>query len=138
MMVGRRFIGHVSAILAGSLVILAGTEGLYFGPMGIVGGAMKWTGGLLIMLILALLTAPVGLLARYFSGMLPFAPLPVACILGAIIGLVLIPTIQPLGGTAPVNENLLAYSLIHLLAGTAGGFVWYRAEFRCRLLGTGV
>ena len=127
----RSFTGYIIAILVGSLFIMAGTETIYSGPMGIVTGTGKWVGASLIVLIFAFITLPVGLIARYLSGILPFSPLTVACTVGPIISVLLIPIIQPLVTEQFRHEGILPYVLFHLLAGAAGGYSWYRVEFSC-------
>ncbi len=132
-----RFLGYLSAILVGTLIVFTGIEVIEFGVMGIVSGPLKWGGGLLILFFFGVFTAPVGLLGRYLCGMLPYDPLHVACTSGAVIALVLMPFIQPLITSATWDKNLLSFALVYLLAGTVGGYVWYRVEFRCRFLGAG-
>jgi len=98
-------------------IVFAGVEGIRFGPSGVLTGAMKSLGGVLILLIVAGVTLPVGLSLRWLAGKLPASPRRIAVSAGVLVGLMTIPLVQPIHP-----------SVWHGLAGACGGWVWYCVE----------
>ncbi len=113
-------------------MIMAGTEALLFGPMGLVSGLAKTVGGGLIFLVLAVVSLPLGLFLRWAVSRVVATPLVGAAICGVSIGAVLIPVLHPAMypglsfDTAP-----LGLTVVHALAGLIGGVLWWVCETGC-------
>jgi hypothetical protein len=64
----------MAAMFVAQMIVLAGVEAIRFGPSGALSGVMKSLGGVLILLIVAGVTLPVGLSLRWLAGKLPASP----------------------------------------------------------------
>jgi hypothetical protein len=109
-------------------IVLAGVEGIRFGPSGVLSGVMKSLGGVLILLIVAGVTLPVGLSLRWLAGKLPASPRRIAVSAGVLVGLMTIPLVQPIHPSVSLGTNPVALLVWHVLAGACGGWVWYCIE----------
>jgi hypothetical protein len=89
---------------------------------------MKSPGGVLILLIVAGVTLPVGLSLRWLAGKLPASPGRVAVSAGVLIGLMTIPLVHPIHPSVSLGTNPVALLVWHGLAGACGGWVWYCIE----------
>ena len=128
MQVGRAVAAHVGAMAVAQMIVLAGVEAIRFGPSGVLSGVMKSLGGVLILLIVAGVTLPVGLSLRWLAGKLPASPGRVAVSAGVLIGLMTIPLVQPIHPSVSLGTNPVALLVWHVLAGACGGWVWYCIE----------
>jgi hypothetical protein len=129
MQVGKAVTAHVVAMIVAQLIILTGAEAIMFGPSGVLSGVMKSLGGVLILLIVAGVTLPVGLSLRWLAGKLPAWPSRVAVSAGVLVGLMTIPPVHP--STDPsvsFGTHPVALPVWHVLAGACGGWVWYCTE----------
>jgi hypothetical protein len=128
---GRAFAAHLAATSAAAVVLFVGLDVLTVGPTGVLSGLAKYIGGLAIILLVCVLTAPLGLTLRYLVGLLPVPPQPAAIVAGIAAGLALIPILHPgmIGGISFLS-NPLALIAIHGLAGGVGGVIWHTVEFR--------
>jgi hypothetical protein len=109
-------------------IVFAGVEGIRFGPSGVLTGAMKSLGGVLILLIVAGVTLPVGLSLRWLAGKLPASPRRIAVSAGVLVGLMTIPLVHPIHPSVSLGTNPVALPVWHGLAGACGGWVWYCVE----------
>ena len=128
MQVGRAVAAHVGAMAVAQTIVLAGVEAIRFGPSGVLSGVMKSLGGVLILLIVAGVTLPVGLSLRWLAGKLPASPRRVAVSAGVLIGLMTIPLVQPIHPSVSLGTTPFALLVWHVLAGACGGWVWYCIE----------
>ena len=128
MQVGRAVAAHVGAMAVAQVIVFAGVEAIRFGPSGVLSGVMKSLGGVLILLIVAGVTLPVGLSLRWLAGKLPAPPGRIAVSAGVLIGLMTIPLVQPIHPSVSSGTNPVALLVWHGLAGACGGWVWYCIE----------
>jgi hypothetical protein len=110
------------------VIVFAGVEAIRFGPSGVLSGVMKSLGGVLILLIVAGVTLPVGLSLRWLAGKLPAPPRRIAVSAGVLVGLMTIPLVQPIHPSVSLGTNPVALLVWHGLAGACGGWVWYCIE----------
>jgi hypothetical protein len=110
------------------MIVLAGVEAIRFGPSGVLSGVMKSLGGVLILLIVAGVTLPVGLSLRWLAGKLPASPRRIAVSAGVLVGLMTIPLVQPIHPSVSLGTNPVALLVWHVVAGACGGWVWYCVE----------
>ena len=117
------FIGH--AIYAGTVILERGmtsiSTAIAFSPM-----------FLFALLVLSVVSLPVGLLLRFLCGKIPVRPIVCTLSIGIILGLGLIPVVHP----EMTDERILIETyrgelfLIHGIAGFLGGALWWLVEFR--------
>ena len=117
------FIGH--AIYAGIVILENGitsiSTAIAFSPM-----------YLLALLVLSIVSLPVGLLLRFLCGKIPVRPIVCILSIGIILGLGLIPVMHP----EMTDERIVIEMhrgelfLIHGIAGLLGGALWWLVEFR--------
>jgi len=110
------------------VIVFAGVEAIRFGPSGVLSGVMKSMGGVLILLIVAGVTLPVGLSLRWLAGKLPASPRRIAVSAGVLVGLMTIPLVQPIHPSVSLGTTPVALLVWHVLAGACGGWVWYCVE----------
>ena len=83
-----------------------------------------------MILVLGLVSAPLGLALRYLVGLLPVSPRPAAVVTGLAVGWALIPVLHPgMVGGVTFTSNPFAMIVIHGLAGGLGGVLWGAVEF---------
>ena len=128
MQVGRAVVAHMVAMVVAQVIVFAGVEAIRFGPSGALSGVMKSPGGVLILLIVAGVTLPVGLSLRWLAGKLPASPGRVAVSAGVLVGLMTIPLVHPIHPSVSLGTNPVALLVWHGLAGACGGWVWYCIE----------
>ena len=128
MQVGRAVAAHVGAMAVAQVIVFAGVEAIRFGPSGVLSGVTKSLGGVLILLIVAGVTLPVGLSLRWLAGKLPASPRRVAVSAGVLVGLMTIPLVHPIHPSVSLGTNPVALLVWHGLAGACGGWVWYCIE----------
>lgn len=115
-------------VYVGSLVIVAGTDVLAFGwPTGL-GGIGKWLGGFMIFFIIGILTLPICLGLRFVIERLGQRNLRTATAAGTLVGLAIIPALQPMYPDISMTTMPVGLLLVHVLAGCAGGLAWYVTE----------
>ncbi len=129
MQVGRAVVAHVVAMVVAQMIVLAGVEAIRFGPSEVLSGVTKSLGGVLILLIVAGVTLPVGLSLRWLAGKLPASPRRIAVSAGVLIGLMTIPLVHPsFDPSVSLGTTPFALLVWHGLAGACGGWVWYCIE----------
>jgi len=117
------------AMVVAQVIVFAGVEAIRFGPSGALSGVMKSPGGVLILLIVAGVTLPVGLSLRWLAGKLPASPGRVAVSAGVLVGLMTIPLVHPsFHPSVSLGTTPVALLVWHGLAGACGGWVWYCIE----------
>lgn len=112
----------------GSLVIVAGTDVLAFGWLGALGGIGKWLGGFMIFFIIGVLTSPFSLGLRFAMERLGQRNLPTATVAGTLVGLAIIPVLQPMYPDVSMTTMPAGLLVVHGLAGCAGGLAWFGTE----------
>jgi hypothetical protein len=115
-------------MVVAQVIVFAGVEAIRFGPSGALSGILKSLGGVLILLIVAGVTLPVGLSLRWLAGKLPAPPRRIAVSAGVLVGLMTIPLVQPIHPSVSLGTNPVALLVWHGLAGACGGWVWYCIE----------
>jgi len=118
----------MAAMFVAQMIVFAGVEAIRFGPSGVLSGVMKSLGGVLILLIVAGVTLPVGLSLRWLAGKLPASPRRIAVSAGVLVGLMTIPLVQPIHPSVSLGTTPVALLVWHGLAGACGGWVWYCIE----------
>lgn len=120
---------HLAATLAGSLIIMVGTDVLEYGWAVGLGSWGKWMGGFVLFFIIGLLTAPLGIGLRYVLGRIGQRNLPAAVITGVLVGLALIPVLNPaMYPGLSFDTNPLGLLVVYGLSGAAGGLAWFGTE----------
>ena len=129
MQVGKAVTAHMVAMIVAQVIILAGVEAIMFGPSGVLSGVMKSLGGVLILLVVAGVTLPVGLSLRWLAGKIPASPGRVAVSAGFLVGLMTIPFVHPsFDPSVSLGTHPVALLVWHGLAGACGGWVWFCIE----------
>ncbi len=129
MQVGRAVAAHMVAMVVAQVIVFAGVEAIRFGPSGVLSGVMKSLGGVLILLVVAGVTLPVGLSLRWLAGKLPASPGRIAVSAGVLVGLMTIPLVHPsIDPSVSLGTTPVALLVWHVLAGACGGWVWYCVE----------
>ena len=114
------------AVEAGALVVCLGIMLLDSGPLAILEGVAIWVIAQPIILLIALISMPVGALLRMVLGLTFEQPRSVALISGALTGLV--------GSVFIVFSTDDGWSVwppvvsVGLVAGIVGGWIWWRVE----------
>ena len=114
------------AVEAGALVVCLGIMLLDSGPLAILEGVAIWVIAQPIILLIALISMPVGALLRMVLGLTFEQPRSVALISGALTGLV--------GSVFIVFSTDDGWSVwppvvsVGLVAGIVGGWTWWRVE----------
>lgn len=114
------------SVEAGALAVCFGIMVLDSGPLAGLEGIAVWAIAQPIILLIALVSMPVGALLRVILGLTFDRPRPVALLSGATIGLVgsVLFTLSTKDGFASWPPIVL----VGLLAGTVGGWTWWRVE----------
>ena len=127
--IGRASMAHLSSVMIGSLAIMLGVEAIEFGSRGLITGLSKWIGGILIFVILATITLPIGLFVRWCMGKLRLDRMRGSLYAGAGIGFgtifVLHPAMYP-----PMSffTHPISLTVVHVAAGLIGAWVWQSIE----------
>ena len=133
MSVGRSVAAHLCAVLVGSFVLTVGVETIYIGAEGFFSGAAKWIGGIIIFLVLAVVSIPIGLGLRWSIGKLPIAPSTSAVLGGLIVSLALLTVLHPsMRPTISVSTHTFSLVLLHVIAGASAGWIWLLVETETR------
>ncbi|MEM8592910.1 MAG: hypothetical protein AAGF13_10325 [Pseudomonadota bacterium] len=120
---------HFAGVFAGSFVVNVGLGYINSGLIGALEASTGWVGGFLIWTILALLSAPVGLLARFDLGSFFHSPSPVAYLVGVAASLLLMVAMHPaMYPSISLESNSFALLLVHVTAGLLGAQVWLWVE----------
>ncbi len=128
----RQAVAHVVAITFVGYAISAGIVILANGMTSIFTAFEIPSVYLLALLFFSVISLPVGLFLRFLCGKVPVRPLVGLVLMGIIFGLGLIPIMHP-----EMTDERIAIEmyrgelfLIHGIAGSLGGGLWWLIEFR--------
>ncbi len=130
MRIGRAIAAHFVAVLLSSLLLFVGVEAVVFGSVGVLQGVGKWIGGVLIFIVLAIASLPIGLLLRGIIGKLAPSAFSGAIVGGVFVSLALMFLLHPaMYPGVSFWTHPVALTLVHGFAGFCGGALWHTVEF---------
>ena len=128
----RQTVAHVVAFTFIGYAISAGIV-IFEGGMTNISTAIEFsTKFLFALLVLSVVSLPVGLFLRFLGGKVPVRPIMCTLSVGIILGLGLIPLVHPemTDERIAIETYRAELFLIHGIAGFLGGLVWWLVEFR--------
>jgi len=127
---GRWAVAHILSTCVGVVAIFTGVKVLMSGPIGFAAGLTGALSGMLLFLVIAVFSIPIGVLLRFLVGFLPIPPIVGAVGVGLLVSfyamMVLHPEISPL---ISLETHPVGLVVVHAVAGILGGALWWAIEF---------
>ena len=126
----RKVGSHFLAVMAASLVLVSGLQTVASGLEGMLEGVLKWVGGILIWLLIGMLSLPLTLALRFVAERWFSKPTLPAIFVGVAISIAIIPLLHPaMHPGVSFSTYPIQLTIIHVVAGALGGWVWLLGEF---------